>query len=278
MNNDLVMQAIVAFNGEWPNYGWGDLEKDDQVIGLCTESYKEEFGTFVVGEYYQIGVKCDKSVWKIACTRSEFETRLQELADAAPEGATHYRNNQYSKWYKKTSDGFAFYFEGWLESNSFKRGEISESDLIPLPPKTATKEACDLTHELKGEVVNQSIVSEMPKAKELTAVAGFVPEVGQEFSIKCDYMLCGANPFKLNKGDTVIVKAVVNLGFGDVALISDPKITGSGTIIFSQLEPLKTEAEKERERLYQELYDMETGMGDYQINRVIEFIQGRDND
>ena len=73
----------------------------------------------------------------------------------------------------------------------------------------------------------------------------FVPEVGVECEILCDYILCGTNPTEVKKGQAVRVHSIVDLGFGNIALISDLEIKGTGTIIFSQLNPIWTDRDWE---------------------------------
>lgn len=88
--------------------------------------------------------------------------------------------------------------------------------------------------------------------------------------------------YHIDYGDIAIGKEVtVRALFMSVGSIEMAAIEYDGAnycFRSNMLHPPKTESEKERDQLYQELYDMETGMDDYQINRVIEFIQGRDND
>lgn len=71
--------------------------------------------------------------------------------------------------------------------------------------------------------------------------AKFIPKVGEWCEILCDYVLCGNHPTKVLKGSHVEVKAIVDVGYGDVALIANEHISGTGTIIFSQLCPIKSE-------------------------------------
>jgi len=78
----------------------------------------------------------------------------------------------------------------------------------------------------------------------------WTPEVGQECEILCDYSLCGNFPIALKEGDKVVIQGIVDLGFGGVALVSDKGIKGTGTIIFSQLRPLKTESEKQADEMF----------------------------
>lgn len=64
-----------------------------------------------------------------------------------------------------------------------------------------------------------------------------VSELPAKATILCDYFLCGSmSPVRVNKGDEVVVHQSVDFGYGDVCLISDSNLTGTGTIIFSQLE------------------------------------------
>lgn len=103
--------------------------------------------------------------------------------------------------------------------------------------------------------------SEIPLRAIPRPTKSFVPEVGVECEILCDYILCGARPLKVNQGQIVKVHSIVDLGFGDVALISDLETKGTGTIIFSQLSPIKSEREK-----FIELVGSKQLLGDMSVN------------
>lgn len=213
MNKDLMMKAAIQFKGKWP------VDGDNALVYVSTQ---DKFHTAI-----------NFSIVTDVCTREQFESFVESLFDGAPEGAEYYsarevgvfaeawfKQNVHGKWdFKLTSSG------GWHTLSP--QSVIGERKLIKRPAKKAPIIG-DTPEQLKDGVT--------PKAP-------YMPKVGEWCLLLDDYVLCGNSPLKMKKGDTVIVKAVVDLGYGEVALITDENINGSGTIIFSGLRPLRTERE-----------------------------------
>lgn len=106
----------------------------------------------------------------------------------------------------------------------------------------------------------------LPKSKP----AAWVPEVGQDYQV--------AKPI-YNAGD--LVKILFRDSSKNTLIgryLSGNSIDSISEFSAFELAPLKAEAEIERERLYDEIFALDADLDDYQISRVIEFIQGRDNE
>lgn len=206
MNKYLMMKAAVQFKGVWPD-GVTFLQVDRNggirtYRGRALARYESEQKAYLL------------------CDQDQFESFVESLFNGAPEGATHVDCENTKRYYRY--DGRDYHLISYISPVRCANFD----KLIPRPAKKVPIIG-DTPEQLK-EVVQ-------PKA------TPYKPEKGDHCTILTDYVLCGNSPLTVKRGDIVIVKDVVDLGFGEVALITDENVVGSGTIIFSNLEKLKTE-------------------------------------
>ena len=207
MNKGLVMDAIVAFKGVWPEgatHILNHINGDDFQASRSSGALMRYLGTSGV---------FNQDFWQIACTREEFEARVEALFDGAPEGVTHIESNcigakedTLRKW-KKVDGDVIYYLTGFsLDGRSI------------WSPSRARIE--DLT----------------PRPKQKPTAGKWLPEAGQGCEYKTQHQWIKVTIDHIGK------KFIVFHGEHDREF--------SRRIAKAEFRPLKTEAEKEREKLY----------------------------
>lgn len=227
---ELLIKAAVNFGGGWPE-GYNSLifsaEFGEGIYGDCAVE-KEKF----------ISVMGDSGVWLWVCTQAEFEFFVQELANKAPDGATHYLpTTTFNKYWFKDSGGFRPVQEIQGKSIVGPACQLNEVDLIPLPKLDP---------------------------------APWVPEVGQECEFSCT---AKGKECEWRLGLIEYLSSstcVINPYDAHGEFVAHPDTM--------KFRPIRTEAEIERQALYDSLCELDADLNDYQINCLIEFIQGRDDD
>lgn len=133
---ELMLRFAAENDGAWP-------EGYDALIVSTEKNIVRGDGKYQ--NFTQGKAKFDQKnvslrFWKWVCTRVEYEAMLQELADAAPEGATHYSPRSkgfYGPIYLKNEDGeWQFTASGLICWHLVEpQSVIGERKLIPLPEK-----------------------------------------------------------------------------------------------------------------------------------------------
>ena len=153
MSDDLVMQAIVALKGKWPNDYEALIVSTNRNVCCGAGTYQDFTGG--KSQFDALVEMFANDVWLWVCTRSEFETRLQELADAAPDGATHFTAKDRSFiecWLQKRGNGWWFMptkADSWVYLNH--QSSIENRVLIELPPKTQAPETYEFVPKIGEE-------------------------------------------------------------------------------------------------------------------------------
>lgn len=178
------------------------------------------------GNVYKITDECSA---KAICTLDEYRQFVRELWEGAPEGATHFRPNALAKWYKFSESGDCVsvsFFRGfrgggmgWGRSMSYKRGLVSTSNLIPRPSW--------LLEEQKTSHV---------KITGLPNIGEFV-EIDDDGSLM--YGAGESGEVIAHVENTAVVRMSYSLGCFEARF----------------LRPLRTEQEKEREKIIEMIVD-----------------------
>ncbi len=114
--------------------------------------------------------------------------------------------------------------------------------------------------EIFGKPAQEQLIP-IPKRKP----APWMPEIGRE----CEY-------YSHEMGERR--KGLIHCKYKQGFIVIDDEYETPSIAYSHNLQRLRTKAEIEHERLYNEIFALDVDMDDYQINRVIEFIQGRDNE
>lgn len=222
---ELLIKAAVKFGGEWPE-GCTCLQvgRDGNIRGFrkcLSEHYESEQKAYIL------------------CTQAGFEVFMQDLANKAPEGATHCLPTASSNYYwMKDVGGFLPVAKNDWQYVSSSAYPLDEIYLIPLPKREP---------------------------------APWVPEVGQECEYSYDF-------FFLDRCNSSCKVVAYYLDEAWIELSVD-KTRHVVKIDKIKFRPIRTEADIERQQaLYDSLCELDADLDDYQINRLIEFIQGRDDD
>jgi hypothetical protein len=243
---NLVLEAVKAFP-VWPQTAGLILFNTDTGELHQTLSTEDEF---ILNRSKGI---TNSKVWQVACTREDHIRKRIELFEGAPEGATHYGLDGLFYRISENSAHYLNPFTGWSKDSNGK--DWLSKRLIPRPTPEELEHIAEIDSKNKGldDVTD-------------TGDGEWLPEVGEV----CESMLINAG-----------------WGVGQLLYISDKLLVWQDSDTKDEtanrpehrtFRPLKTEAEKERERLYRELDELDAHLDDYQINLVIEFIQGRNND
>ncbi len=126
--NEMIMKAAVKFKGKWPE-GYSALIVSTENNSCWGEGMYQDFTGLST-------VMADSDAWQWVCTKSEFEELMQNLVDKAPEGATHYsqedENNHQSWWKLVGAEMYCICERGNIYT--WERGYFNKSfQLIPLP-------------------------------------------------------------------------------------------------------------------------------------------------
>ncbi|MGB2063585.1 MAG: hypothetical protein ACPHUL_00420 [Marinomonas gallaica] len=218
MNEELILKAAVKFKGVWP-----DVREDQDCLIVCKQHGEIRASMINSSE---IDEDLDKERFNLICTRTEYEAFIDSLFEGAPEDAEYYLPAESS------------YAEGWimLDGDSCKFCESGGSQwfdtidtrgvrtLIPRPRKQE--------------------VEQVPFDKD------GIPPVGT---------MCEAVWLELPDGGAREWKQCLVMGaYDDLVWINVHEYDSDGlysgyplTLQKSSVKfrPLKTEAEKERERL-----------------------------
>lgn len=157
-----IMLRFAAENkGEWPS-------EYEYLIVATEENTKKKTGSFEFiqskwSEPMAYGLlESAKVGWQDVCTRTEYETMLQELADAAPEGAEYYRAvGAMQFWYKKEHEKYY-----WISHYGLRVTASDLDSLIRLPNKAKA----DLKHSKNNDLAHVAD----------TDVGKWIPEIGVE--------------------------------------------------------------------------------------------------
>lgn len=233
MNKDLVMDAIVAFKGEWPEGATHIHYLDEGFVATILSAKGPQLVVNGRPVLSWLG-----GIWQISCTREQFEARLQELREAAPEGTTHYltgNDKVHPCWlkdveeltckYKVILDEGAICPNGkiWETYNSSLVMNQSDTHLIPLPPEQPEiKDLPDVTDTNDGKWV--------PEAEELKTLywVAIVDSHGTPWNHD--------GPHATYDNALKIIPLLELINKTDKFIVTEQRF-----------KPLKTEAEKERD-------------------------------